>query len=249
MVPAAPIHGAYVVSTPAVPRPTSRRRTVKGREADATVPTDTTGNGGNGGTGGDRAPQGRQDPVEPAPPKVSAPPRAKAPRATSLEYRLTEFLGMASIPFALQGDMYCAHILATRTPELAKNLSALADENPGIKRVLNKMMEGSAWGGVALSVVAIVVPIAQHHQLLPGGDPFAAQYPPLPAGIGPVHEAPAAGFGGWSQPATEDASTMGAPAPSSNGGNEGSPDMTRVPGAPPGVVTVAATSAGHLGAR
>lgn len=235
------------MATQAVPTPKPRRR-IKPQEP-ATVPTDATGIGGNGGTGGDEPPAGRQRRAAEAP----AQPRAKAPRASSLEARLTEFLGMASIPFALQGDMYCASILASRTPTLAKNLTALADENPGIKRVLNKMMEGSAWGGVALSVVAIAVPIAQHHQLLPGSDPFAAQYPDLPAGITPgprVHEAPRAGFGGWSQPAPDDTSTMGAPAP--NGEYEGSPEtagMTRVPGAPPGVVTVAATTAGHTGAR
>lgn len=245
------------MATPAVPRP---RPSIRPKER-TTDPTDATDNRGTSGTGGDKPPRGRRRTASTAQAEAPAPPRTRAPRAGNLESRLTEFLGMASIPFALQGDMYCAHILATRTPALAKNLAALADENPGIKRVLNKMMEGSAWGGVALSVVAIAVPIAQHHQLLPGGDPFAAQYPPLPEGIGPgprVHEAPAAGFGGWSQPVTEDTSSMGAPAPGGapapaaySGGNEGSPDldMTRVPGAPPGVVTVAATSAGHAGAR
>lgn len=222
------------------------------RKAKDTGTTDATDTRGIGGNGGDAAPRGRRTKAE-APP--ASPPRTRV-RAGNLESRLAEFLGMASIPFALQGDMYCASILATRTPDLAKNLAALAEENPGIKRVLNRMLEGSAWGGVALSVVAIAVPIAQHHELLPGSDPFAAQYPPLPQGIAPgprVHEAPRAGFGGWSSP-VEDTSSMGAPAPgpaATPQANDGAAtqDMTRVPGAPPGVVTVAATSAGHNGAR
>lgn len=158
---------------------------------------------------------------------------------------------MAALPFALQGDDYCATIIAQRTPDLAKSLTALADENPAIKRTLNRMLEGSAWGGVALSVAAIVIPIAQHHNLVPGGDPFAFQFPNSPqrAGI----QSPPAGFGGWSPERVDDGSTMGAPSPSSDNGSAhdggADPGWTRVDGAPPGVVTVASTGAGHQGAR
>lgn len=218
------------------PRP-SRKRTAK---AESTGTTDPTDNRGIGGNGGDTPPKGR----------AKAAPRATA-RVGSFEDRLAGFLGMAAIPFALQGDDYCAFIIASRTPELAKSLTIVANENAAVKRILSRMLEGSAWGGVALSVVGIAVPIAQHHGLVPGSDPFATQYPKAPPGLNgrPVHQAPPAGFGGWSQPTATDGSAMGAPAPTPTDDAGDGDYTTTMPGAPPGVVTVAATSAGHTGAK
>jgi hypothetical protein len=224
-----------------VPRPRKTPPKTAPKSTGTTEPTDT---GVSGGSGGDTPPRARTAPPREAPPKAP-----RRPTARSLEGRLAEFLSMAALPFALQGDDYCAQIIAQRTPDLAKSLAALAEENASIKRTLNRMLEGSAWGGVALSVTAIVVPIAQHHGLVPGGDPFAFQYPNSPQRSPQGIPSPAAGFGGWSPPPTDDTSTMGAPAsPDSNGTPEDA-GWTRTPGAPPGVVTVAATTAGHDGSR
>jgi hypothetical protein len=173
-------------------------------------------------------------------PKDESSPRPEpVKQRASLEEKLTDFLGTASIPFALAGDQYCAQIIATRTPPLATALAELARENKGVDRVLRRMLEGSAWGGVALAVVSIVVPIAQHHGALPGADPFSMMYPPFPAQAEVAMQ--------WTAPpATEN----GQPAAQAQAPSNGRPDVpdeykTTIPGAPPGVVTVAATNAGH----
>ena len=228
---------------PKAPRP---------RRVKTTGPTETTNKGGNGGTG-------RMPPLDPlpddspgegkSPPKSSPRGRRAAagtgtgrpPSPASLEARLTEFLSAAALPFAIAGDTYCAAILTQRTPALAHALSELAKENPGVRKVLNRMLEGSAWGGVGLAVFSIVIPVAQHHGLVPGEDPFGWQYPDTPA-RGAV-ASPPAGFGGWSTTSGNDRSSMGAPTESDE------PTMTQFPGAPPGVVTVEATGANHTGSH
>lgn len=223
-----------------VPRPRPRKK-------DQDPATDTAPNRGSRGTRGS-APETPDPPPPPPPPK--APPRAetRTPRKGSLESRLNEFLGAASIPFAVAGDNYSAQIVAARSPALAKSLAELANENAAVKRVLNRIMEGSAWGGVAIASLSIILPICQHHGLIPGTDPFSAIMPgPAPSGEG---QSPRMRWSGGSTP-TPDGSTMGAPGPGSGGdtppNGRPSPDeyKTTVPGSPPGVVTVASTTADH----
>ena len=236
--------------TPKAPRP---------RKPSTTETTGTTDTGGSGGTRGpdpldtsqDRPPRGR-----PSPPRSRAKGDAgsaavgtgRAPSAASLEARLNEFLAAASLPFALAGDDYCATIIAQRMPRLSHSLVELSRENPAVKRLLNRILEGSAWGGVALAVVTIVIPIAQHHGALPGDDPFMFMFPGSPRREAVA--SPPAGWNGWTGNGGnggEDRSTMGAPSPADD---QPSPSpMTQFRDAPPGVVTVDATGAGHHGAH
>lgn len=169
------------------------------------------------------------------------PPPKSSPRAGSLEARLADLLAASSIAFAVSGDVYSAQVVSLRSPALASALADLAKENAAVRRILDRLLEGSAWGSVLFALAAIIIPICQAHGIIPGSDPFVAMMP--------SPEAPKRMEWGSSP---NGGSTMGAPGPGSEGDPSPSTDdetMTRMPGAPPGVVTVAATAAQHPGAR
>lgn len=165
-----------------------------------------------------------------------------------MEARLEEFLAAATLPFAIAGDDYSAQIIALRSPALAKSLAELARENRAVARILNRIMEGSAWGGVAIASLSIILPICQHHGLIPGNDPFAAIMP-APSSSGPRKMR----WSGGQAPAPE-GSSLGTPGPGSSGAPDTPPNgrgpvpdeyKPHVPGSPVGVVTVAGTTADH----
>lgn len=117
-----------------------------------------------------------------------------------MERKLEDFFTYFSLPFAAVGDIYCAEVIAAGAPQLAEAWAALAKENANVKRVLDKMMQGGAWGGVVVSTAAVVIPIAGHHGLLPASLQFFAsgdgQHPGEgAAGGGDVPPGPVAGSG------------------------------------------------------
>lgn len=207
--------------------PVPRPATAEKPKPENTGTTDTTDTGGNRGTRGGN----------------DSPPERRPPRKGSLEYKLTEFLSSAAALPTVAGDSYSAAVITMRAPLLAAALADLADENASVKRMLSRMLEGSAWGAVAIATLAIVIPIAQAHNVLPGMDPFSLIYGPVPGN-------PRQRNGGrmtWSTTGNDPSGTgagsaMGAPAPPDPdpvpyAGT--APDFTpTVPGAPPGVVTV-----------
>jgi hypothetical protein len=217
-----------------VPFPTTDKPPNREAKKPATGKTETTGTTKPSAKPSDSPPRKRTE-------RADGTAKARAP----LEDRLAEFLGAASLPFAVAGDQYSAQIIATRTPQLAHALAELARENRAIDRMLQRLLEGSAWGGVAIATVAIILPIAQSYNLAPGADPFAFIYPPIPG-------APSPGMAGW----TRDAAPGGEPTPTASPGastNGGTPpatpsmpgaeakppkDVPIVEGSPPGVVTV-----------
>lgn len=105
-----------------------------------------------------RAPAGRKRP-EPATRKPSSP--------VSLQAQLAELLtGIGgAVAFANPTD---GQIIASQAEPLASALDRLAKQNPAVRRVLQSLLIGGAWGEV-LSVVAfgIVLPIAMNHNALP----------------------------------------------------------------------------------
>lgn len=161
----------------------------------------------------------------------------KRPRTASgrLEEKLEDLFSTIALPFAIAGDMHCANIVAQGAPKMATAWVALADENPGVKRVLTKLTEGSAWGGVIVATASVALPIAAHHGA------------PVPAILGGSSSTPKP-----SQPPTRaasvptaDASSMGAPVAVKDPiayatGEDGFIPAPVEPGAPPGVVTVGA---------
>ena len=128
-------------------------------------------------------PKGSDDkPKEPAKPKRST--RATPPKSTakvpSLEKQLEETFGGISMLVMATGDEYCAMHIAHQAKPLAAAWAELAKQNETIERMLRRMLEGSAWGGVIFVTAATVIPIAAHHGLYPKNFPL-----PFEFGIGP----------------------------------------------------------------
>lgn len=114
--------------------------------------------------------------------KESAPRVASKPRAGTLEARLAEALsGMVFLP-AMAGDQYSAFILASRSQRFAHDLAELAKVNPRVKKTLEGLLDGGAYGGVFFSGAAMLLPILWAYGIIPPPpiDPFAPFYPPVP---------------------------------------------------------------------
>lgn len=217
---------------------------------DATLPSQAAAqasedNGGNGGNGG--APR---DPGPAAGPAA----KARAIRTPVLEAKLQQFFAMPALAFGAAGDLYCAELWAARSDMLASSWYELSKQNTSVKRVLEQLVEGSAWGGVIMSTLAITLPIAKHHGIYRGPDPFALilpgpSAPPATPGqaAGARQERPMT----WSRDPQAGPVPASMPTPTRGGDDTGStpPAPIYLEGAPPGVVTVAASPAQHNGAR
>lgn len=160
-----------------------------------------------------------------------------------------------ALAFSAAGDQYCAEVWNARAPMVASAWFELSKQNPAVKRVLEQLVEGSAWGGVAMSTLALALPIAKHHGVYRGPDPFSAFLPgptePPPSGSGP--QGPGRGTT-WTKdpggpvPAPFVKSNGSPPAATSSASGDDAPPVY-MDGAPPGVVTVAASNAQHSDAR
>lgn len=108
-------------------------------------------------------------------------PRPKtSPRQPSIEKQLEEFFGFIAVAIGATGDMYCAQVVATQAKPLADAWGELARKNDRVRAIIERMMEGSTWGGVVFATMVTVIPIAAHHGLYPKGMPM-----PFDFGIGP----------------------------------------------------------------
>jgi hypothetical protein len=116
--------------------------------------------------------------------RVSGEPKERKSRTPKLQGQLEELFAMPAMAYGFVGDEYASNLIATRTPQMAEAWYELAQKNPAIKRILERLVEGSAWGGVVGSSLAVLLPLAQHHGIIPGSDPFAFLYPELPAPTG-----------------------------------------------------------------
>lgn len=191
------------------PRETSQESVPSGAPV-----TDSPLNGPGTGTEG---PGGTDAPQTP-PPSLSG---RQGGRKAPLQKRLEEFLATPALVYSFMGDQWAAELITTRTPAMAEAWYDLSTKNPAVKRVLERLLEGSAWGGVILSTMAVTLPLAQHHGLVPGADPFSALYAPISA---PNGSAPRRG-------------PIVPPPPGPTQG-AGAPPISGTDGSPPGVVTV-----------
>lgn len=158
----------------------------------------------------------------------------KPGRKPQLQAKLEELLASPALVYSFAGDEYAAHIIATRTPAMAQAWYELSQQNAGIRRMLERLTQGSAWGGVILSSAAVAVPLLSHHGVIPVPDPFAALYPAPPVtsdGRRPIVPPPPS-------PAGDPAQSEG-PAPSGDGGRTGGDYTPPIGESPPGVVTIA----------
>lgn len=171
-------------------------------------------------------------PTEPVPePEIAQLAPTPKARAGSLESRLAQaFAGVSPLP-AFMGDQYSAFILASRSAKFAHDLAELAKVNTKLKKMLEGMLDGGAYGGVIFSGAAMLLPIAWGYGILPhpGFDPFQAFYPTVPPGI-----MPRSATAGRSKP-TGGGNSGGARVPVE--APSATPEGSR-PETPPGVVTV-----------
>lgn len=125
----------------------------------------------------------------PARRKPAAKPRA-ASAPTSLQGQLRELIEAVggAISFINPED---GRIVTVQAEPLASALDRLAKQNPNVRRVLQGLLVGGAWGEVlSIVVIGILFPIASNHQALPWqrkarGGPEASLPPSPPARPGP----------------------------------------------------------------
>lgn len=108
---------------------------------------------------------------------ASSPPPRPTSGGRTLQSRLEELLGGLALPYSAMGDDYAAQLIATRTPAIAEAWADLAKQNAAVKRVLERLVQGTAWGGVVLSSAGLAIPLLAHHNILPlVVDPFSGMY-------------------------------------------------------------------------
>lgn len=96
-------------------------------------------------------------------------------RARPLERRLQEFFGTIALGLQLSGDEFGATVVNRRAAELAKAWDRLARENPAVKRLLEGLLTGGAFGEAAMVTLGTLIPILWSRGLVPDsfGLPFA----------------------------------------------------------------------------
>lgn len=169
-------------------------------------------------------------PTEPIPEPDPAPKTPK-PKAGSLESRLAQAFASVAILPSFAGDQYSSFILASRSQKFSHDLAELAKVNPRVKKTLEGMLDGGAYGGVMFSGAAMLLPIIWSYGILPAPpfDPFSAFYPQVPSGVSP-------------RSTRRDTSRSGRKGGTATGGGPVGGSSTGAPGPqddpPPGVVTV-----------
>lgn len=87
---------------------------------------------------------------------------AGAPRATALEKKLEKFYG--GIGLAVYGfDQQCGTVIIANATNMAASLDVLAKQNPEVRKVLERLMETSAYGLVLAAHAPVIFAIASHH--------------------------------------------------------------------------------------
>lgn len=130
-------------------------------------------------------------PPEPPLADDAAPRGPGRPRGSrsALAPRIADALTGLALPVALVNQADALAIVEHAEP-IAYALDRLAKENPAVKRVLERLLTSSAWGGVIVAVLPLVIAIAGNHGMLPGKGPQP------PSGPDPVGAADAAGSRG-----------------------------------------------------
>lgn len=136
---------------------------------------------GGGDSPPDFAIKPESPPEEPPQREIPSPPKPQRLRPAQLKTALEDFFGGIAVAVMFTGDDHCANIIATQAEPLAEAWAELAKKNERVRRVIEMMLQGSAWGQVITVTAATVIPIAAHHGIYPKGFPM-----PFSFGIGPA---------------------------------------------------------------
>jgi hypothetical protein len=79
--------------------------------------------------------------------------------------QLEEFVGSLAV-MATPLDTYAGEVIAYRSRELADAWARLAQKNPTVKKVLQGLLEGGAWGEVVMVSLSVAIPIAWNRGLV-----------------------------------------------------------------------------------
>lgn len=131
-------------------------------------------------------------PKPPPEPKPEPPPEVgpRGPRGTAakkIQRQLEDLLAGATIGLATV-DPRRAQILNESAEDLARVWARLADENPAVRRYLEGMLSGSAWGEAILVTAVVGIRMLPESFEVPGGffgggdggEPDADSVPPSP---------------------------------------------------------------------
>ena len=111
---------------------------------------------------------------------------ADAPKVERRRYRmepkLREFFGSLALIAAAAGDSYGAQVISLRTDDLAHSWAKLAEANPTIRRLLEALTSGGAYGEAIMVTGSVVIPILWRHGVVPDelGYPVAVTAAPEP---------------------------------------------------------------------
>lgn len=104
---------------------------------------------------------------EPEPSPSTGRPRTPAMRA--LEARVTEMYALAGMGAFAVGDQIVSNSILQNAESCADAWITLAERDPKVKRILERLTQSSAWGGVVMAHLGIAIPILSHYGILPGG--------------------------------------------------------------------------------
>lgn len=98
-------------------------------------------------------------------PRKPANPRTAA-SITRIRAGLVMTFTMAGMGVSVY-DGWDGQVIALNAERLADAWCELAEQNPRVRKALERMLEGSAWGGAIGTTAAVAVPIAVRHGMLP----------------------------------------------------------------------------------
>jgi len=105
--------------------------------------------------------------------RIDKKPTEKKPRTpsrTSIQKKVEGSVAGIELMVRLAGDEHCADVIEGGTERFAVSLQNLADQNPKVRKAIERMLEGGAWGEVIFSGLAMVLPIVMHHLPVAGGE-------------------------------------------------------------------------------
>ena len=120
---------------------------------------------GNAGKQDDPKPRGR--------PRGSTNRAGASMSVSKIEESLsTQFTMIGTAVYAFNN--YDGTVILQGTPKLASSLASLCDKNPKVKKNIERMLSGGAYGEVIMAAAFIAIPIMANHDLMPPG--IAAMY-------------------------------------------------------------------------
>ncbi len=96
------------------------------------------------------------------------PKRRRPPWAPKLEAQIADAYRAIGAGFAMTGDEFSSALIGSQAPALATAWVELAERDANVRKTLERLMSGSAWGSIVMMHIMIIFPILAHRDLIPG---------------------------------------------------------------------------------